>query len=763
MARPFAQWVLPQFPSEYMKRLFFLCFLVASSQIVHATSYYVATSGGSDSNNGTSLTTPFKTIQKAAGLMVAGDTCYVRAGTYRETVTPAHSGASGQPITFSNYNGEVVTVSGADAITSWTVNSGSVYKAAMGWDLGKGMNQVFVDGKMMNEARWPNPGLDPLHPVLAKVQSSPTFNEIDDANLTQAAGYWNGATIWIEPGQNSYNPWVAKTGTVTSYTPGKIITDFASSTDTNNLPAAGNYYYLTFGPLSSLDSAGEWQLSSSTLYLWTPDGTNPSGHTVEAKHRTYAFNFTNLQNIVLTGFDVFSAGVTLSGATNCLVDQCDFKYLSHFTLISSGWDTADSSGVVVSGSGNTVRHCWVDTSAGNGISLLGSNNTVIDCTVHEVDYDGIDSCGIRAFGNALEVKRNTVYNAGRAGILNRNLTASRIEYNDISKFALFCKDVGGTYCFHTDGQGTVISHNWSHDTGTGLFNTNLVGVAGLYLDNNSLNHVVEHNLCWNTYEGIRMNPFSHTNDIYNNDFYNNPGGSLTGGGDFDGTRVINNIFSGSVASATYGTTGSNANNINSGTDPKYVNPAGLDFELQSTSPAINAGQVLSPYTDGYIGSAPDIGAYENGNPRWTAGARYEAETLVVPNSSGDTVRVFAGDFLSDGNASIIDANAVGDYVTYLVPNLPQGSYHVFVGTKKFASRGQFQLSVGRADNFSGTASNVGSVQDGYIATEAYTEFDLGTWAPGTTSDKWFRFTVTGKNAASSGYTIAVDYIRLAPY
>ncbi len=743
------------------KLLLSLGFALVVSQ-VHAATYYVSNSG-SDSAAGTSLTAPFATIQKAAGLMVAGDFCYVRGGTYRETVTPTHSGTSSQPIRFSNYNGESVTVTGADVISGWTLTSGSTYHASMGWNLGQGLNQIFVDSKMTIEARWPYPGLDPLHPTLAKVQSSPTYNEIDDANLTQPSGYWNGATIWIEPGQNSYNPWVALTGTVTTYTPGKLITNLPSTAGSNSLPAAGNYYYLTFGPLSSLDHSGEWQLNSGTLSLWTPDGTNPSGHVVEAKHRTNAFDCTNRQYITIQGFDVFAAGVSFSGATGCLLDQCVLRYLSHFTLISSGWDTADTSGVVVSGSGNTVRHCWIDTSAGNGITLLGSNNTAQDCVVHEVDYDGIDSCAIRAKGNALLVKRNTVYNTGRAGILNRELTASTIQYNDISRFALFCRDVGGTYCFHTDGMGTVIANNWSHDTGTGLFNATLVGVAGLYLDNNSANHIVHHNVCWNTYEGIRMNPYSHTNGIYNNDFYNNPGGSITGGGDFAGTEILNNIFSGSVASATYGS-GSIANNILMGTDPKYVNPGGFNFELQAGSPAIDGGQVVSPYTDGYIGSAPDIGAYESGDTiHWTAGARYEAETLTVPNSSGDTVRVFADTNMSDGSASIIDANATGDYVTYLVPNLPAGAYHVWVGTKAFNTRGQFQLSIGRADNFAGTASNVGPVQDPYNAGSVYTELDLGTWSPGTTSDKWFRFTVTGKNASSAGYTVCVDYIRLAPY
>ncbi|HVZ88454.1 MAG TPA: right-handed parallel beta-helix repeat-containing protein, partial [Polyangia bacterium] len=56
----------------------------------HATDYYVATTG-SDSNAGT-MAAPFATLQKAANTAVAGDTVYIRGGTYKIT-TPATSGA----------------------------------------------------------------------------------------------------------------------------------------------------------------------------------------------------------------------------------------------------------------------------------------------------------------------------------------------------------------------------------------------------------------------------------------------------------------------------------------------------------------------------------------------------------------------------------------------------------------------------------------------------------------------------------------------
>jgi len=55
-----------------------------------ATDYYVATTG-SDSNAGT-MAAPFATLQKGANVAVAGDTVYIRGGTYAIT-TPANAGA----------------------------------------------------------------------------------------------------------------------------------------------------------------------------------------------------------------------------------------------------------------------------------------------------------------------------------------------------------------------------------------------------------------------------------------------------------------------------------------------------------------------------------------------------------------------------------------------------------------------------------------------------------------------------------------------
>ncbi len=141
---------------------------------------------------------------------------------------------------------------------------------------------------------------------------------------------------------------------------------------------------------------------------------------------------------------------------------------------------------------------------------------------------------------------------------------------------------------------------------------------------------------------------------------------------------------------------------------------------------------------------------------------YETETLTVAAKSAAQHRVIADPSFSGGSGSILDATVVGDFVTYLVPAVKAGTYNVRIGVKTLNTRGIWQLAIGRADNFSGTKSNVGAPQDEYSAATQFREFDLGLWSPGTTSDKWFQFAITGKNAASTGFSECFDYIKLIP-
>jgi hypothetical protein len=108
-------------------------FLPALSQ---ATTYYVATTG-SDSNDGLSESTPKLTVRHCVSIMVAGDTCYVRGGTYTETDTIRFgtTGTQANPIKLLAYPNEspVITWATQTSNDRILILNTAGDEVAMGW------------------------------------------------------------------------------------------------------------------------------------------------------------------------------------------------------------------------------------------------------------------------------------------------------------------------------------------------------------------------------------------------------------------------------------------------------------------------------------------------------------------------------------------------------------------------------------------------------------------------------------------------------
>lgn len=81
------------------------------------TTYYVATNGN-NANPGTSTGQPFLTIARGLQALSAGDTLYIRAGAYNESIpNTIPSGTSwSNPVTVSGYPGETVTLQPSDSL-----------------------------------------------------------------------------------------------------------------------------------------------------------------------------------------------------------------------------------------------------------------------------------------------------------------------------------------------------------------------------------------------------------------------------------------------------------------------------------------------------------------------------------------------------------------------------------------------------------------------------------------------------------------------
>lgn len=143
-----------------------------------------------------------------------------------------------------------------------------------------------------------------------------------------------------------------------------------------------------------------------------------------------------------------------------------------------------------------------------------------------------------------------------------------------------------------------------------------------------------------------------------------------------------------------------SNNLN--TDPMFADDFSWDFDLQATSPLVNAGvayyeynsEVIIDFTDAdYSGSAPDIGAHETvllGIPQFT-----HIDLLrVYPNPATDFIYFELSEQINKIQIYDISGKLLEVPIDYLknridVHNLPQGRYTISILLENRVLRGGF--------------------------------------------------------------------------
>jgi Domain of unknown function (DUF2341) len=591
---------------------------------------------GSDSNTGR-IASPFKTIQKAATVAVAGDIVKIREGVYRETVTPANSGTSGNPIIFEAYNNENVVVSGADLVpNTWTDLGNSLFQTTLPMtSLGIGKDQLFVNGEMQVESRYPfvaDETRQTRSQLLISTAGSGTNNNngsgtgtLNHPDLAKFPNnFWVGGRVNFAGSSGE----VFQTGVITAHSGEQITFSFAWFE--RYIPSAATAFYLWNKPPQAFNE-GEFFIDSGNKLNFRPkNGTNPTSQTVEMKVRRLAFELAGKSYIVLRNISLFGASIntivnnahSLNAGTGIVIDNVNAKYLSHYRVLDGNpyIDGTIDTGFNIKGSGNEVRNSRLQFSAGNGISLGGNANKVINNVILDVDYAGSDSGAIftdtvfsQNTGHVIE--QNCVIGCGRGGIIFRKSNAGKVRYNLVEQYGRLCNDFGGLYTWGADGKQLEVAYNLVKGTSGKLS-------VGIYLDNNSINYIVHHNLVIGT--GVQLNGAkSSGNKLFNNTI----GGWVGYGGVTDSTNaeLKNNIIFGPVNTKPDGVVASN--NINRFDEPSIVSREQENYQLRSTSSAINAGVVLAPYTDGFVGVAPDIGCFEFGVAPWVAGALARSRDL----------------------------------------------------------------------------------------------------------------------------------------
>ncbi|MEN9871197.1 MAG: hypothetical protein RLZZ171_2189, partial [Cyanobacteriota bacterium] len=343
---------------------------------------------------------------------------------------------------------------------------------------------------------------------------------------------------------------------------------------------------------------------------------------------------------------------TSDRSSGIIIDGVRAKYVSHhMTLppppkLEKAYEADDAmflaahahdTGIQLRGSNNVLKNSVIDWSSGNGVLLEGNNHQVTNNIIVNTNYQATYAAPVRINGNGHQISHNTIKRTGRdainfdwhtAGTDGRNL---EISYNDISEFGMLSTDLGAIYvCCHINLEGGSINHNWIHDAQS--FSP-FWGTRGIYLDLETFNSTVHHNVVWNlngsdhNYGIVAGSPRGYDR-VFNNTFL----GKVWLEG--ENVEARNNIFASSESIGAKST----SNNLFIDTDAKFTRSpqaetkslygATADFTLQKDSPAIDVGVEIPQITADFTGKSPDVGAYEHNIPAWKAGSslKYDFES-----------------------------------------------------------------------------------------------------------------------------------------
>jgi len=657
------------------KKMILYLVLIISVSLLSATDYYVSPNG-SDENSGT-IGAPFQTIQHAADLMQSGDNCYLRGGTYDEEIQINNlHGTSSDPITFTNYQDEPVILDGTIPITSsWTVHDGNIYKTTLTVDVW----QLFVDREEMVMARWPNAGFvdgsiwnQEEHWAHGDENESVNGTEVDDphsgADLTSLSFSIEGALAVMNIG--SFRTW---TRSVDSHGAGN--NSFTYAPVPESAYRTKHHYYFLEKKLEFLDQESEWFFNHETneLYFWPPDNADPNNLNIRGKVQSYSFQIENSDYIELKGLHFFASTFKMDNSDYMVVDSSNFLYPSCYKRMLGVVDTEPEMTLITGSSNCTVSRCAFRYTDGSAIETYGGNNTIENCYFYHIDYTVTDLSSvmttIRMGGSNNVFRQNTLHRTGASSGINPG-DLSIVEYNDMYDTGYLQSDGAIVHLMVGQQPGSKTRYNWLHDSPK--YGVRFDG------DGDGTQGLMHHNVSWNIKTGHMVK--GHHHYVYNNTSFDTEQNGIVilidlGGN--EGTITRNNAADKIAghrqdSSQDYPVPGiydHNWNGYETGgnvrdfliSPPAYenvedYNPDEYDFRPNPDFTLIDAGMHVEGITDGYIGNAPDLGAYEYGGENWTPGVTWDVSSYQLPPDLGALVANAGNDIVTmsdeDGSATV---------------------------------------------------------------------------------------------------------------
>ncbi len=663
----------------YILKSISIAMLLALTITAQAKEYYVSPKGN-DTNSGT-IYLPFKTIQKAADLMVAGDVCFIREGVYHEMVIPKNTGTEGKPIRFEAYKCENVILDGTKQVEGkWKKYKGKIYKTMVEADK---IDQLFADTAMMIEARWPNMKSTEVfdRSKWVAVDYGSKHGMIVSEAIAKTGIDWTGAQAYLNVAHQWWTwcrPIIShKAGSKELFYPADLVglcnytPEYRKPDDLLNV-WADDYFYL-LGKLEALDVEKEWYFNPKTkeLYFFAPDGKNPVAFNVSYKTTDYGFYAKDKNYISINGVNFFACTFLLDDCNHCMVANSNLKFPSYSrTITEFDQERKESVFSKIVGDYNKMDHISISFANNLGLMTMGNYNEVTNSIIHDVNYSGTliypalqlsssphlgvnwfntiqypptprtpENGDVTSFGNV--AGSNTLYNCG-GPILVYHAAKSMVEYNHIYDGGLACKDVSLVYGCWPFSHSSTVRYNWVHGCVTEDYHSKeKLGGLGIRCDDQSRHNIFHHNVVWDCGD-IGIIAKGDDNIIYNNTVFNCRSSIELPQkeeplkvwavqwprllNENKNTRAFNNLI----------------NNIRGSRNPKdtlavndklfknYITqkPYPLkditkrDFRPLEFSDIVDKGVIITYAENKFTGKAPDMGAYEADGENWIPGAKW---------------------------------------------------------------------------------------------------------------------------------------------
>ncbi len=546
--------------------------------------------------------------------------------------------AGSSSITLRSYPGETATLDGTESISSgWTLHSGNIYKTTLSTDIW----QLFVDGEMQTSARWPN----------AEAWTPSMWDK--DANwIQQDISSSDGTFIDEAGGQELAASGLDLTGAIAIMNTGswlsfaRVVNSHSTGSNTFTYNPIGSQYHSKIvngsaffeAAMVCLDTNKEWYFNSTSkeLFLMADDGLNPTGRSIRGKTITYGLDVQNSSELTVEGIDFFACTFRVQGSSQIAVEDCDVLFPSYSKRMLG--NTAKAESTTIDGTANMLRNCTFQYADGSGVEFIGDSGLIENCLFFQIDYSCVGTLhdvmvNIRGASNLI-FRHNTLDTGGNSvGI--KGGPSSIFEFNRITNQGMLQHDGSAiqTDADYTDG--TVMQNNWVHDHikfalrfDTPWNNPSVFGING----------VMCNNVLWNTRPMVPKGDYHH---IYGNTGFDNDVvdisifSDITHGGINSNTVTRNNavnLISGSRTAAQSYPGISDHNWAGGEVKNELVDPAQLDFRPALGSALIDAGTNIPARVAGFIGTAPDIGAYEYGDTNyWMAGYQSPTASIPIPN------------------------------------------------------------------------------------------------------------------------------------